>query len=296
MVQVPQSSLQKVSKFDWWLWSRDTRVPCVMWDVSNAGLNKEKNLFCALIITRKNSLTRSLTEHYVPWQVLSALANWPEDSFSTQMSVRDVDSGYPPGDYNSALSYCDTPSSAWSIEGCVLHPPAQAVCSSREHVAHTPAFGCAIPPGSAMLLLFYDRALHNAIQKAGVWQSLPLHWHACPKLSSTAVCSHSLDRQLPPLWLLCVILGISKWNYPSDILYFKSSIASFPVKTSEWFFSCWERLFAIELGSKADFFHTYWNLIKRLFVFHLPKSLLFLLIYGTRFSKVHPYLCTIVVC
>lgn len=173
MVQVPQSSLQRVSKFDWWLWSRDTRVSCIMCDVSNAGLNK-KNLFSALIITRWNLLTRPLTEHCVPWQVLSALANWPEDSFSTQMSVRDVDSGYPPGDYNrqDALSYCDTPKAVGVVERGLRFARSCASCSQfREHVAHTPTFGCAIPPGSAMLLLFYDRAQHNTIQKAGVWQT-----------------------------------------------------------------------------------------------------------------------------
>lgn len=146
----------------------------------------------------------------------------------------------------------------------------------------------------AALILWQSPAQRNP--KSRCVTKLSLHWHACPKLSNTAVCSHSLDRQLPPLWLLCVILGISKLNYPSDILHFKSNTASFPGKTSEWFFSHWEWLFAVELWSEENFFHTYWNLIKQLIVFRLPKSLLCLLIYGTRFSEVHPYLCTIVVC
>lgn len=112
MVQEPQSSLQRVSKLDWWLWSWDTQVPCLTWDFSNAGLNKE-NLFC-IDNYKEDLLTHPLTEHCVPWRVLSPLANCPEDWFSTQVSTRDADSGYPPGEHDSqdALSYCDTPNTA----------------------------------------------------------------------------------------------------------------------------------------------------------------------------------------
>lgn len=172
MVQEPQSSLQRVSKFDWWLWSGDTWVPCVMCNVSNAGLNK-KNLFCALIITCKNLLTSPLTEPCVPWQVLSTLANWPEDSFSTQMAIRDVDSGYPPGDDDrqDALSYCPTPNTAWhgweSAVFCMFLHELFAVQGSMWHTHLL----LAVPFPQALPCCSYFMTEPSAIQKAGVWQT-----------------------------------------------------------------------------------------------------------------------------
>lgn len=80
---------------------------------------------------------------------------------------------------------------------------------------------------------------------------------------------------------------------PFWYLTFQEQHSLFLSKNFWVFFSCWVWLFAEELWSKGNFLHTYWNLIKLLIVFHLPKSLLFLLIYGTRFSKVPSYLCSV---
>lgn len=63
-------------------------------------------------------------------------------------------------------------------------------------------------------------------------------------------------------------------------------------KTSECFFLHWEWLFAVELWNLRGRFLSFNKAIG----FHLPKSLLCLLFHGTRFSKVHPYLCSIVMC
>lgn len=109
------------------------------------------------------------------------------------------------------------------------------VAHSMKGISHTCFWLCHSPRlCHAARTLRQSPAQHKP--KSRCVASLSLHWHTYHKLSSIAVLSHSLDRQLLPLWLPCVILWISKWNYPSDTLHFKSNTTSFPLKTEHFVF------------------------------------------------------------
>lgn len=68
-------------------------------DLSNAGLNKERNPSRALIITSK--IWKPIPALSVAFlrRILSPLGNWPEDSFAPQTLIRDANSGSTSGDY-----------------------------------------------------------------------------------------------------------------------------------------------------------------------------------------------------
>lgn len=117
---------------------------------------------------------------------------------------------------------------ASSSPGC-LHCWAACGLPVIEGIPHTPAFGCTISSGSAMLFLFYGRAQHSTTKKAGM-----IHTSYFTDIHTTRhqILQFYLCRQLLPLQLLCVTLCICKWNYP----HFESNTTSFPAEISEVFF------------------------------------------------------------
>lgn len=142
-------------------------------------------------------------------------------------------------DSQDALSYRGTPKAAWGIWASFSAACLQCWVARGMHavkgISHTCFWPCHSPRlCHTAFILWQCPAQCNP--KSRCVTSLSLPWHTYRKLSSTAVFSGSLDRQLLPLQLPCVILWISKWNYPSDIFHFKSNSTSFPVKTSELFF------------------------------------------------------------
>lgn len=125
-------------------------------------------------------------------------------------------------------------------EGCILQaPPLTAVLGSMWHVCHGRYIThllLAVPFPQALPCCSYFMAApaqHN--QKSRCETCVLLPWHTYRKPSNAAVLSHCLGRQLLPLWLPCVMLWISKWNYPSDILRFTNNTISFPVETCDVF-------------------------------------------------------------